>query len=156
MKRHDKIKKKDNPHTYRCTQTHSHKVNESMLYALHTHIHTHLLWHPLALLETWYKQAVRGRRIWRSCSSGHLYPAFASFLEIFWRRQDLNYLSDIKKPKFTVGLCFCDILPVDIHTDLPRVNDRRFPIQLSVNQQSTLNIVYPSEKKFWDLSLKIT
>lgn len=48
--------------------------------------HTHLLWHPLAPLERRCELAALERKTeWRSFS-GRLFPAFASFLEKFWRK----------------------------------------------------------------------
>lgn len=45
--------------------------------------------------------------------------------------------------------CFSasDSLPVNVNTDLTRINDGWFSIQWLINQQSTLNIVYPREEK---------
>lgn len=40
-----------------------------------------------------------------------------------------------------------NLLPVDINTDLARVDDGRFTVQLLVGQQGTLDVVNPSEEK---------
>lgn len=51
--------------------------------------------------------------------------------------------------------CFSvsDSSPVNVNTDLTRINDGWFSIQFLINQQSTLDIVYPSEEKIWDFFL---
>lgn len=55
-----------------------------------------------------------------------------------------------------VPLSASHLLPVDIDTDLIRINDGRLSVQLLIIQQSTLNIVYPSQKKICNLFLKKT
>lgn len=113
----------------------------------------HLLWRPLAHLERQYEEEEQGRKNSRSCFSEHLYPAFACFLEKSWRRRCYNYLQEFL---CTCPFRACYVLPVHIHTDLTRVNDGRLSVQLFVIQQSTLDIIYPSQKKLWDFSLRRT
>lgn len=45
-------------------------------------------------------------------------------------------------------------LPVDINTDLAGVDDGRFPVQLFIGEQSTLNVVYTSEEKLGHFLLR--
>lgn len=82
---------------------------------------------------------------------------YIQHLHAFWRNPGEDGVIIIFRNSWAhVQVRACYVLPAHIHTDLTRVNDGRLSVQLFVIQQSTLDIIYPSQKKLWDFSLRRT
>lgn len=105
--------------------------------------------------------------LWRDNMSGQsregkpggavLLDVYILQLHLFWRDSEESRITVIfRQPNSTVRFSLSDLLPVDIHADLTRINDGGVSVQLFIGQQGTLNVVYPSEKKIWDSFLRKT
>lgn len=120
-------------------------------------VHTYSDIHRLPWRDDMSRQCGEGKS-----GGGVFLDIYILHLYLFWRH---SVGSTIKIIEFKQPAVYCwvhalarvsHLLPVDIHTDLTRIDDGWVSIQLFVCQQSTLNIVYPSEKKIWDFFLRKT
>lgn len=90
---------------------------------------------------------------WKGKPSGGVFlDVYFLHLHLFWRNSEGSgqVLFCESGTSFSSLICFSislNLLPVDINTDLAGVDDGRFSVHLFIGEQSTLNVVYPSEEK---------